>query len=160
MIFSSGRHLKLFIILSVAAAALIAISSRIMLVRVEQESMLPTLRSRQLLLVIRNKELIQPGDIAVFRSPVDGLLTVKRCILEGGMIPEVNHGMLETPWGRWYVSESQWEKLDTTAPLPDNVFFMVGDNQFQSLDSRSYGPVPAKNMVGRVWRPSYRKSHG
>ena len=34
--------------------------------------------------------------------------------------------------------------------LPDNMFFALGDNSSQSYDSRSYGPVPVDNIMGRV----------
>ena len=34
--------------------------------------------------------------------------------------------------------------------LPDNDFYALGDNASQSYDSRSYGPVPADNIIGRV----------
>jgi len=33
---------------------------------------------------------------------------------------------------------------------PGNVFYALGDNQAQSYDSRSYGPVPDDNIIGRV----------
>ena len=34
--------------------------------------------------------------------------------------------------------------------LPDNNFYALGDNGPQSYDSRSYGPVPMDNVVGKV----------
>ena len=36
-----------------------------------------------------------------------------------------------------------------TAPDGD-VFFAQGDNELSSYDSRSYGPVPADNIIGKV----------
>ena len=35
--------------------------------------------------------------------------------------------------------------------LDNNSFFMMGDNRFNSTDSRSFGPVPAENVVGRAF---------
>lgn len=35
--------------------------------------------------------------------------------------------------------------------LPDGVFVALGDNSFQSLDSRMWGGVPKKNLVGRAF---------
>ena len=32
----------------------------------------------------------------------------------------------------------------------DGVFYALGDNSLQSYDSRSYGPVPDDNIIGRV----------
>jgi len=34
--------------------------------------------------------------------------------------------------------------------LPGEMFFALGDNDSQSFDSRSYGPVPNKNIIGKV----------
>ena len=34
--------------------------------------------------------------------------------------------------------------------FPDNNFYALGDNGPQSYDSRSYGPVPMDNVVGKV----------
>ena len=34
--------------------------------------------------------------------------------------------------------------------LPGELFFALGDNGPQSFDSRSYGPVPYKNIIGKV----------
>ena len=34
--------------------------------------------------------------------------------------------------------------------LPGEEFIALGDNNSQSFDSRSYGPVPNKNIIGKV----------
>ena len=34
--------------------------------------------------------------------------------------------------------------------FPDNSFYALGDNNSHSYDSRSYGPVPVDNIIGRV----------
>jgi signal peptidase I len=34
--------------------------------------------------------------------------------------------------------------------LPGELFFALGDNGAQSFDSRSYGPVPNKSIIGKV----------
>ena len=34
--------------------------------------------------------------------------------------------------------------------LPGGSFLALGDNSPQSFDSRSYGPVPVKNIIGKV----------
>ena len=36
--------------------------------------------------------------------------------------------------------------------LPGEVFIAIGDNSYQSYDSRNYGPVSKNNVIGRVLR--------
>ena len=42
--------------------------------------------------------------------------------------------------------------------VPDGMIFVMGDNRANSDDSRSFGPIPAENVIGRalllVWPPS------
>jgi signal peptidase I len=35
--------------------------------------------------------------------------------------------------------------------VPQNCYFALGDNSFHSSDSRDWGPVPERNVVGRGW---------
>jgi signal peptidase I len=41
--------------------------------------------------------------------------------------------------------------------VPDDHFFLMGDNRDNSLDSRMYGPVPRRSVVGRVIRTGRRR---
>lgn len=38
-----------------------------------------------------------------------------------------------------------------TVTVPNDQYFMLGDNSGRSADSRFWGGVPAKNITGRVW---------
>lgn len=128
-----------------------------MLIKVKEDSMTPTLADGQWVFVQRGAGRIQPGDIAVFISPLDHQLVVKRCILKDEMDPVVDHGWLVTPWGQWFLTGTQWDRLDQERPDSEGSFFMVGDNQFRSLDSRNYGYVPTESLIGKVL---FRRRHG
>ncbi len=120
----------------------------------------PTLTDGQWILVLRGSHRVESGDIAVFISPADQKLAVKRCILEERDELVISHGWLETPWGRWFLTGPQWEILDSQKFIPEDSVYMVGDNQFHSMDSRNYGYVRRENLVGKVLMPSGRRENG
>lgn len=119
--------------------------------------MTPTLADGQWVVVRRGAGRIQPGDIAVFISPLDHQLVIKRCVLKDEMNPVVDHGWLVTPWGQWFLTGTQWDRLDQAKLGTKGSFFMVGDNQFRSLDSRNYGYIHTDSLIGKVL---LRSKHG
>jgi len=55
--------------------------------------------------------------------------------------------------GKEYLSQP-----DRTYPVPKDGYFALGDNSYNSFDSRYWGPVPQQNLVGRgllVYWPFY-----
>jgi signal peptidase I len=135
--------------------------------RVEQVSMLPTLEQGQHLLVDKLTPRFDPysrGDIVVFHAPgtaADSIPYIKRVIgvagdhvaLEDGTVV-VNGVALDEP----YLSpdgpgHGATEPLDGTTQwdVPAGQVLVMGDHRARSVDSRSFGPVPVDQVIGRAW---------
>ena len=109
------------------------------------------------------------GDIVVFQTPElaqrlcgAGGTFVKRLIgLPGDSWEEragyvyINGKKLKEP----YIHADRRDQM-TKPPqkIPKNSYFMMGDNRKQSCDSRVWGVVPRKNLIGKVffiyWPPN------
>ena len=133
---------------------------------VGSESMVPTLEVWDRVLI--NKlayELDEPerGDIVLFRSPEGGEdPLIKRVVgLPGDTIEIrrdrllVNGELQKEP----YVNDEYRKLQDSYGPqkVPKGHVFVMGDNRGNSRDSRFFGPVPEKNLIGealfRFWPP-------
>jgi signal peptidase I len=50
-----------------------------------------------------------------------------------------------------YVDEQTQPGRNEQVTVPPLHVYVLGDNRNHSNDSRSFGPVPIENLVGRAW---------
>lgn len=94
------------------------------------------------------------GEIIIFKFPLDpGRNFVKRVIGVPGDTVMIDRGTvylngvaLDEPYIEFPDRGSLKEQV-----VPEDSFFVLGDNRRASDDSRSWGLVPAENVIGRSW---------
>jgi len=101
------------------------------------------------------------GDIVVFKAPPrakrqcsEGGTFVKRIIgLPGERVSE-QRGIFYVDGRRLierYVDPSRRDRLTRSWPrIPAHSYFVMGDNRVDSCDSRDWGTVPRRNLIGPV----------
>lgn len=94
------------------------------------------------------------GDVIVFSSPQTGEKLVKRVIgLPGETVTIheeevlIDGQSLDEP----YISSVTFLPYEGQWTLPEGYYFLMGDNRARSSDSRRWGLVPEKDIVGKVW---------
>jgi len=124
-------------------------------VRVENISMLPTLKAGEFILVNKMAYRIgdyHRGDVVIFhypRNPKEDY--IKRMIGLPGDVVRIESGIV-------YVNDRPLTESYISAPpnytgswtVPEDQIFVLGDNRNQSSDSHSWGFVPHENIVGRA----------
>jgi signal peptidase I len=126
--------------------------------RVEGQSMEPNLYSEQRLVVEKLSYRFhgpQRFDIVVLKMPNQGReLLIKRVIGLPGETVEIRDGqvyidgnLLAEP----FTDRSTHPGHNSKVIVPPLHIYVMGDNRDRSNDSRSFGPVPIENVIGRAW---------
>jgi signal peptidase I len=119
---------------------------------------------------------IEPGDIVIFKYPLDQTTNyIKRCVAGPGDIVEVRDKALyvngqvfpDPPESKFTDARikkrpfGNQDSRDNWGPhrVPDDCYFMMGDNRDNSADSRYWGFVPRDLILGEAmiihwsWKP-------
>ena len=141
--------------------------------KIPSGSMRPTLMEGDKLFV--NKYIYrfnkpERGDIIVFKYPVDPKKDfIKRLVAFGGENVEIRDGKiyvedkaLEDPssFGKfYYYNHDPFGGPNDKIHVPEGSLYVLGDNSANSTDSRFWGFVPKKNVLGKAifrWWPPKR----
>jgi signal peptidase I len=150
--------------LSAAVYATLIVTFGFQVARVDGLSMAPTLGDQDRLLV--NKLVYElgdprPGDIVMLYYPPDPeKMFVKRVIAKEGDVVRIVEGQVYVnglPLHDEYVPYA-FRSHDDWGPtvIQQGHYFVMGDHRNNSSDSRHWGPVPKKYIVGKVkirWWP-------
>ena len=148
---------------SASIFALIIVTLIIQTFKIPTGSMIPTLNIGNHIMV--NKFIYyftkpKRGDIIVFVYPANPKKDfIKRLIGLPGETIQIKDGSvfingeelksLQTITERYYYNEGMYG--EGLIKIPDNTYFVMGDNTRNSKDSRFWGFVPKKNLLGKAF---------
>lgn len=103
----------------------------------------------------------QRGDIVVIRDPFDAVLEIKRVVGLPGDVVQVRDGYVRInkrkviePYLDPTVRTDSGEAGQRILLVPEDRYFVLGDNRPVSRDSREFGPVRRRHILGKIFHPS------
>ena len=150
-----------FVLLVVAAIAVLISSFFLTVLKVSGESMSPSLETGQIVVAL-NSEKFTPGEMIAFYY--NNKVLVKRVVgspgdwinidEEGNVM--VNGERLEEPYlkemSQYANSTTENERISFPYQVPESRYFVLGDNRTVSIDSRStvVGCVSREQLIGKL----------
>lgn len=131
--------------------------------KIPTSSMEPTLMVGDRILVNKfiyrfNKP--QPWDVIVFKYPLNRKRDfIKRLVADGGKTVNINNGkifidgkMVDNPHLlEYYYNRGDYGAEGLKVKVPEDKFYVLGDNSFNSQDSRYWGFVPREDLIGKAF---------
>lgn len=151
-------------LVSAAVYATLIVTFGFQVARVEGQSMIPTLEDQDRLIVNKLAYRMgapQVGDVVMLYYPEDPDKSfVKRVVAEEGDTIRSADGRVyrnEVPLDDAFIPE-EYRSHDSWGPytVQRGYYFVMGDHRNNSSDSRSWGQVPKKYIIGKVqlrWWP-------
>lgn len=127
-------------------------------------SMEPTLRSGSVVVVLKCAYGLQApfwgyvgspmrparGDVVVATSPLSGARVIKRVAWVGPTRLDLWGSELVGDGYSVSIGEDDAHWFSGGVSVPEGWVFLVGDNDFESVDSRTYGCVPPESITGKA----------
>ena len=91
------------------------------------------------------------GDTVIYLY--NNKIVIKRCIATAGTPLEYSADSgytLHVGTKAIPLTDLQYHRMMTSASVPEGMILAIGDNYAQSVDSRTYGFVPVRNVIGKV----------
>lgn len=94
------------------------------------------------------------GEVVILKDPINPqIYFIKRVIGLPGEKVDVKKGRVyinDQELAEVYIENFGAETYDSVK-LGDSQYFVMGDNRTNSFDSRSFGPIERKSIIGKAW---------